>query len=102
MQIWQILEEALCDRLVCGLRTEAIQSKLLAEDKLTLKKAHDMAYGIEIASKQVTVAKLMLLMLLPKKTNTSSKMSSLFPAVIVARLGIFQSSVIQRSSVSKV
>ena len=46
------LEEALKDRLVCGLRSKAIQKKLLAESDLTLQKANEMAHGVEVAALQ--------------------------------------------------
>jgi len=36
------------------LRSEAIQRKLLAEEELTLKKAHDVAYSMETATKQAS------------------------------------------------
>jgi len=45
-------EDALSDRLVCGLRSKAIQRKLLAEEELTLKKAH--AYSMETATRQAS------------------------------------------------
>ena len=34
-----ILEESLCDRLVCGLRSDTIQKKLLSDKDLTFKRA---------------------------------------------------------------
>ena len=37
------LEEALRDRLVCGLHSESIQKRLLSEADLTLAKAVDLA-----------------------------------------------------------
>ena len=48
------LEEALRDRLVCGLRNETIQRKLLTEAKLDLKKAYDLAHGMEMAFQQAS------------------------------------------------
>ena len=39
------LEEALRDRFVCGLSSEAIQRRLLSEPKLTLAKAMEFAQG---------------------------------------------------------
>ena len=36
------LDEALCDRLVCGIRDQGMQRRLLAEADLTLKKAFDL------------------------------------------------------------
>ena len=46
------LEEALRDRLVCGLRSEVIQRRLLAEEDLTLKKAYEISHGMETANRQ--------------------------------------------------
>ena len=47
------LEEALRDRLVCGLRQEVIQRKLLTlEDPVTLKKVYDTALGMEVAQER--------------------------------------------------
>ena len=43
------LNDALRDQLVCGLRHETMQKKLLAEDKLTFKKACEMAQAMELA-----------------------------------------------------
>ena len=43
-------EEALRDRLVCGVLNEAIQRKLLTEADLTLSKAFKIAQGIEAAA----------------------------------------------------
>ena len=45
-------EEALRDRLVCGLRSAVIQRRLLAEENFTLKKAQELALGIETAAKK--------------------------------------------------
>lgn len=45
------LDEALRDRLVCGLRSEPIQKKLLTEADLTLTKAIDLSVGMEAADK---------------------------------------------------
>ena len=43
------LSEALRDRLVCGLRSEAIRRRLLTEEDLTLEKAYSTAHGMEAA-----------------------------------------------------
>ena len=43
------LEEALCDRFVCGLRNEATQRKLLTEHDLTYHEALEIAKGMEAA-----------------------------------------------------
>ena len=45
------LDQALRDRLVCGLRVESIQKRLLAETDLTLKKALELAQGMEAADR---------------------------------------------------
>ena len=45
------LDEALCDRLVCGIRDQGMQHRLLAEADLTLKKAFDLIQGMEAADK---------------------------------------------------
>ena len=45
------LEETLRDRLVCGLRSESIQKSLLADAELTLKRAIEVALGMEAAEK---------------------------------------------------
>ena len=42
------LPEALRDRLVCGLRSETIQRKLLAEEKLTFEQAVQIASAMEM------------------------------------------------------
>ena len=45
----EYLNEALRDRLVCGLRNTGIQKRLLSEAKLTLAKAEEIAQGMEAA-----------------------------------------------------
>ena len=45
------LEQALRDRLLCSLHNEGIQCHLLAEAKLTLKRALDLALGMEAAER---------------------------------------------------
>ena len=45
------LDEALCDRLVCGIRDQGMQRRLLTEADLTLKKAFDLIQGMEAADK---------------------------------------------------
>ena len=47
------LEEALRDRLVCGLRSEAVQ-RLLSEKDLKLQLAYDIAVSMETASRQAS------------------------------------------------
>ena len=48
------LNEALRDRLVCGLRSEAIQRKLLIEENLTLQRAYEIAHSMETANRQAS------------------------------------------------
>ena len=50
----QFLEEALRDRLVCGLNNSSIQKKLLSEKDLTLQRAVDIAMAAEMAVLQPT------------------------------------------------
>ena len=45
------LNDALRDRLVCGLRSESIQRKLLSQRDLTLTQAVDIAKGMEAATR---------------------------------------------------
>ena len=51
------LNDALHDQLVCGFCQEAIQRKLLAEDKLTFKKASEIAQAMELAERNATELK---------------------------------------------
>ena len=46
------LEQALRDRLVCGLVNERVQQRLLSESELSLKKAFEIAQGMETAQKE--------------------------------------------------
>ena len=48
----QFLDEALRDRLVCGLRNDTTQKRLLSEADLTLAKAIQIASSMESAEKQ--------------------------------------------------
>ena len=50
-QFGTFLDEALCDRLVCGIRDLGMQRRLLAEADLTLKKAFQLIQGMEAAAK---------------------------------------------------
>ena len=47
-------DEALRDRLVCGISSQTIRRKLLGEADLTLKKAVDIAVGMELTDKETT------------------------------------------------
>ena len=44
------LDHALRDRLVCGIRSENIQKRLLIEAGLTLTQAVELAQGMEVRS----------------------------------------------------
>ena len=48
------LDETLRDRLVCGLNNQQIQKHLLAESKLKLSKAVDIAVAMETATRDAT------------------------------------------------
>ncbi|XP_037745958.1 uncharacterized protein LOC119565355 [Chelonia mydas] len=48
----EILNDSLCDRLVCGLHSEAIWKRLLTEAQLTLQKAVDIVVSMELATKE--------------------------------------------------
>ena len=48
-EFWEYLDQALRDRLVCGLRSEAIQKRLLSEAELSLTKAVTTAQSMEAA-----------------------------------------------------
>ncbi|KAL1445697.1 hypothetical protein MTO96_029064 [Rhipicephalus appendiculatus] len=46
------MEDMLRDRLVCGVRDEALQRRLLAETALDFKKAYEKAVAAEYATRQ--------------------------------------------------
>ena len=46
-----VLDESLCDRFVCGPRSESVRKHLFKEEKLTFAKAVDLAQTLETASK---------------------------------------------------
>ena len=48
-----VLENMLRDRLVCGINDDAMQKRLLAESKLTYKRAIELAQSLEMADKNV-------------------------------------------------
>ena len=48
------LNEALRDKLVCGLLNENIQKRLLQEDTLTFEGAKDIALAMEMATREAT------------------------------------------------
>ena len=47
----EFLEDALCDRLVCWLKDEAMQRRLLGEADFPLKKAFEITQAMEAAAK---------------------------------------------------
>ena len=51
------LEEALRDRLVCGLRSENTQKRLLSKADLTLPRAVEVAQSMEVAHKNAQALK---------------------------------------------
>lgn len=46
------MEDALCDRVVCGIRSEIIQRKFLSEVKLTFTNACQLALAMKSAERQ--------------------------------------------------
>ena len=50
----EFLDQALRDKLVCGIRNEAIQRRLLTEKELTAARAYELARGMEAAYQQST------------------------------------------------
>lgn len=53
LQLQSALEEALWDWLVCGMRSQRAQRRLLAEPDLTLDKALEIALAMEAAEKNM-------------------------------------------------
>ena len=51
------LDDALRDRLVCGLRNESIQKRLLSEANLTYQRAMELAQGMEAAEQNSRLLK---------------------------------------------
>ena len=50
-QFGSFLDEMIRDRLVCGINSEMIQSRLLSEPELSLQKATEMAVALETAGR---------------------------------------------------
>ncbi|KAG1929501.1 K02A2.6-like [Pimephales promelas] len=48
----KVLNDTLRDRLVCGLRCEGIQKRLLTESNLTLQRAIELSVSMELAAKE--------------------------------------------------
>lgn len=55
MRVWGILQKALRDRLVCGVRSEGIKRKLLTEENLSFDRAVQLATSMEIAEGQIKI-----------------------------------------------
>jgi len=53
----EFLNDALRDRLVCGLRNESVQKRLLSEANLTFAKALELAQSMELADKNAKALK---------------------------------------------
>ena len=74
------LDATLCDRLVGGLRSEAMQRKLLTEIDLTLQKALDLAIGMEAADqsakgfKETEHSLKRITSATPKKSSTATRL----------------------------
>ena len=51
------LDDALRDRFVCSLRSEAIQKNLLTETDLTFQRATDIAHTMETVTENAQTAK---------------------------------------------
>ena len=54
------LDDALWDQFVCGLRSEGMHKRLLAETTLTLKQAVEIATGMEAAAKHARASKTLI------------------------------------------
>ena len=63
------LEEMLRDRIVCGINDDTIQRRLLAEPRLTFKKALEIAQGIETANMNMRELR-------PSASNTTKEPSA--------------------------
>uniref|UniRef100_A0AAV2JE52 Gag protein n=1 Tax=Knipowitschia caucasica TaxID=637954 RepID=A0AAV2JE52_KNICA len=53
-QFGEGLSDALRDRFVCGLHNESTQKRLLTEERLTLRRAVDIAVSVETAARDAT------------------------------------------------
>jgi hypothetical protein len=67
------LADDLRDRLVCGMRHENIQKKLLSEGGLTLKKAIEISVAMETAAKDAVQLRNSYSEALVYKLHTSTK-----------------------------
>lgn len=47
-----VLNDTIRDRLVCGLRSEVAQKRLLTQSALTLEKAVEISVSMELAAKE--------------------------------------------------
>ena len=79
------LEEKLRDRLVCGVHDIRIQRRLLAEPKLTLKRALDLALATEAADKDASeIQKGNLSKGIPRSTMSISKWKRVAKLIVIA------------------
>ena len=75
----------LCDQLVCGVRDIIIQRRLLAEPKLTLKRALDLVLTTEAADKDASeIQKVREGMLLSTKKTSKLIREAKLSALVVA------------------
>ena len=66
----EFLDQALRDRFVCGVRSEAIQKRLITEADLTIKRAQEIAQGMEADARDLQGA-----------TNTQARVSDVVHSV---------------------
>ena len=52
------LDHVLCDRLICGFTSEAMQKQLLTEKDLTLAKTQEIAMGMKTTAKEASELKI--------------------------------------------
>ena len=70
------LDNALRDRLICGVRNESIEKKLLTEAALTLARTIELAVGMEAAERNAK-----------SLTETRSEIKSITPVKVCEILG---------------
>jgi len=71
-----MLEDMLCDRIVCGILDVHIQCRLLAEPKLTFAKAVELSQSMELAEKN---SKTILLRRDAASVNLSQTLNHVLP-----------------------
>ena len=92
------LEQALQDRLACGLRNESIQKKLLSEDNLTLTRAMELAQGMEAADKNAK--SLMCIESLLRRMMLVIDLAKLTTLLAVANLCMLVAIIVERKDIS--